>query len=440
MRALVLGYGVSGQAAEKFLQDAGYDTAIYDDNGKKGDIGVAFDFCVVSPGISYGHDVIKTMVERDVPIIAEFELPFFLSKVKTKIVAVTGTNGKTTVVNQIYDALRRAGRRAVLCGNVGNPLSGNTAFLHGSTAVVEVSSFMLEPSRHRIKYAALFRPHIAVITNITQDHLERHGTMEEYRRCKEQIFATQARRGWLVLNYDDPQCRAIGTEVVEKREQTKRAAGVPRILWFSAASRVRGFYYESGVIYKNTGGKVRPVFTAAAAKEDTPHGILNLLATVCVGHLLRIKNRAVLPAVTRVSRRDRIELVGERNGVAFYNDSKATNIAATLAACACFQMPVTLILCGRPKGQNYVELFEKLPKNVINIVVFGECAEQVFACAKTANYANVTKVDDLQAAVTAATQKTAAPGTVLFSPSGSSFDMFESYIDRGQRFSALISG
>jgi UDP-N-acetylmuramoylalanine--D-glutamate ligase len=486
MTALILGCGVSGKAAEKYLQSKGFNTVIYDDNPPPlalppeflstsagatfgsftrhtqrtprfagqgtgcrckhfqthlhafAQIGGQFDFCVVSPGISYGHRVVQRMLERDIPVIAEFELPFFLSNIKAKIVAVTGTNGKTTVVTQIHNALVGSGKKSVLCGNIGVPISADTDKLHGAVGVVEISSFMLEPAAKRIKHSMPFRPHIAVITNITQDHLERHGTMDEYQRCKEQIFSNQRRKDWLILNYDDPRCRSIGQTVIDRKKRAERKTGVPRVLWFSGKSRIRGFYCDGGIVYRNTGRKAKPFFALTEVNENTPHGIANLLAAVCAGYLLKLKRAALKAAVTAVNRPNRIESAGEKNGIAFYNDSKATNTASVLAACGCFSLPVVLIMCGLAKGQNYDELFEKLPKNVTDIIVFGECTAAVAKSAETANYANITAVDDLQTAVSAAVGKSAAPNVILFSPGGSSFDMFENYKDRGEQFRKCV--
>ena len=516
MKALILGCGLSGKAAESYLQGKGFETVIYDDgpppslrppetrprralplevlhgtpkarpaggreqgavvNTSKrlrplppgilhkdhksapaaaehglaakhpdADVGTfggripdgQFDFCVISPGISYSHEAVQKMLERDIPVIAEFELPFFLSDMKTSIVAVTGTNGKTTVVNQIHSALIGSGKKSVLCGNVGTPLSALAEELRGAVAVAEISSFMLEPAAKRVKHLMPFCPHIAVITNITQDHLERHGTMDEYRRCKEQIFANQRRRDWLVLNYDDPHCRSIGQMVADRRK-TKRRAGAPNVLWFSVLNRVRGFYCDGGTVYNNTGRKAKPLFSLTEAAEDTPHGSSNLLAAVCVGYLLKLKSAAVLAAVKAVNRPNRIEPIGEKNGIVFYNDSKSTNTASALAACNCFSLPVVLIMCGLTKGQNYDGFFERLPKNVSNIVVFGACAAAVAESAEKTNYTNITVVADLPSAVSEAAEKAAPAGVVLFSPGGSSFDMFENYEDRGEKFRQCV--
>jgi UDP-N-acetylmuramoylalanine--D-glutamate ligase len=455
--ALIVGYGVSGKGAEKFLQDNGWRTIIWDDGRRRrnsvADSGKlsAVTLCVVSPAVDYGHQVVQQMAERGVPIIAEIELPFLIEKIRAKIVAVTGTNGKTTVVSQIHDAMENSGKRAVLCGNIGTPITAVANALRGAVGVVEVSSFMLQPSANRIEYGDLFHPKIAVITNITQDHLERHGTMDEYIRCKKQIFANQTGRDILILNHDDANCRAVGNEIIALRKSKRRAIGVPRVIWYSGTHRVRGFYIENGqpqkstaggccngVIYKNLRGRAKPVFAVAETNENTPHGISNMLAVICVCHALRLKKRAVLSAVTHKTRPNRLERVGEKNGIVFYNDSKATNIASTLAGCRSFSLPTALILCGLTKGQNYSELFENLPDTVKNVVVFGSCKPAVIGCAKTAGYKNVFEADSMETAVQTAVEKCVPPAVILFSPAGSSFDMFADYVERGQKFREAV--
>jgi UDP-N-acetylmuramoylalanine--D-glutamate ligase len=428
--ALVIGYEKSGQSAEKFLQAHGYEVLIWDDNNQRQnpdeDALAVVSLCVISPGVPYNHRIVKIMTEQDIPVVAEFELPFIFLRVRRPFtaVAVTGTNGKTTVVNQIHNSIMGSNKKSVLCGNVGIPTTSVADKVCGAISVMEVSSFMLEPP------VRLFRPRVAVITNITQDHLERHGTMEEYIRCKKQIFARQTRRDYLVLNWDDENCRAVGREIAGRNS--------PKIIWYSTENRVRGFYYEDGIIYKNTRRRAKCVFPAAEINEFTRHGLSNALATVAVAHILRLNKSAVIAAAANKSRPHRIEKVGERGGLAFYNDSKATNISSVLAACKCFSLPITLILCGKTKGQNYIELFENLPPSVTNIIVFGECANSVFLTAKGLNRGAVFVAASMQDAVNTAAEKTAAPAVILFSPGGSSFDQFRNYEDRGEKFTEYV--
>jgi UDP-N-acetylmuramoylalanine--D-glutamate ligase len=393
MKAIIVGYGISGKAAQRFLYDRGYETVIWRDGEAMPND--EFDLCVLSPGV-------QRFTGHAAHIVPEFELPFFENAVKPKkIVAVTGTNGKTTVVNQIHNACENS----VLCGNVGVPVSAAADRLNGTVAVAEVSSFMLEQS-------TIFRPDIAVITNITQDHLERHGTMREYIRCKKQIIARQTKRDFLVINRDDKNCREIG----EAAERSKK----PIVVWFSA---------DRGLVWHRHWWGTQCLFRGADLGVQTPHGLANALASAAVGRILGIKKDTIAAACRPKVQRHRIEKVADKNGIVFYNDSKATNIASTLAAARCFTEPVNLILCGRTKGQNYDELFAGLPDNVANIIVFGEVAAEVSGRAE-----NIFTVNNLEEATVKAAELAAENSIVLFSPGGSSFDQFENYEARGNEF------
>jgi UDP-N-acetylmuramoylalanine--D-glutamate ligase len=391
MKAIIIGRGKSGQAAEKFLTGKGWETAILD----SGDEMPSADLCVLSPGVPWTNGEVKA--------IPELELPFVVGGVKPKkVVAVTGTNGKTTVVGQIHTACSLDDKESVLCGNVGIPISSVADSLDGKIAVVEVSSFMLEQS-------TIFRPDIAVITNITPDHLERHRTAEEYMRCKGRITAHQGKGDYLVANFDDERVRAIGKEAEKLRRQT--------VVWFSAAQRR---IWTKFLFWRK---RLCPL---PDLERMTPHGRSNALASLTAAHLLGIDKAAASEAVQPKEQKHRIEKVCEKNGVAFYNDSKATNIASTLAACKCFSGSIRLILSGKTKGQNYDDLFDGLPENVVDVIAFGDLTAEMKGRAKI--------VDGLEKAVVTAAQGAKAGDVILFSPSGSSFDRFENYEDRGNQF------
>jgi UDP-N-acetylmuramoylalanine--D-glutamate ligase len=445
MTALILGCGASGQSARRFLEDRGYKVIIWEDDAcvragfhdggslsrTEAEVPCSenIDLCIVSPGISKIHKIISGLIARGVEIVAEIDLPFIdlngHKKSKPKnIVAVTGTNGKTTVVGQIYDAVIKSGFRGCLCGNIGLPITSAADKLNGSAAIIEVSSFMLETAKH-------LHPNIAVITNITQDHLERHGTMEEYIRCKKRVFADQTKKDFLVLNWDDKNTREIG--LVEQKTRKRR------VVWYSASARVRGLFVDSGFVCRLGVFGVKKLFPLTDLGQNTPHGISNALAVVAVGSILRVKKSALISACRYKQQKHKLEFVGQKDGIVFYNDSKATNIAAVLAACRSFCLSVTLIICGKTKGQDYSQLFLSLPQNVKSIVVFGECKDEVSVKAAKLEYENIFIANGLKDAVEMAVNKSGDGSVVLFSPGGSSFDEFENYEDRGNRFCDCVS-
>lgn len=417
MKAKIIGYGVSGKAAESYLVARGIDTVVVADAGEK--VAGDYDFCVVSPGVPSAE------IHETVPVVPEVELPFYCEpKLKPVcLVAVTGTNGKTTVVNQIHRMCQLAEKKSVLCGNVGVPVSRVARQLRKSIAVVEVSSFMLEQTK-------LLHPQIAVLTNVTTDHLDRHLTMDNYMRCKAQITNRQTRRNWFVVNYDNLNARQIGEAVMRQHG--------PRVVWYSLREEVCGYFLRDGKVMEKRGRKARALGMVSEL-GGMAHTISNALAVIAVGRLMKLPLAKIWQACRYQAQPHRMELVVDAHGVAFYNDSKATNMAATLAATQAIKMPISLILCGLSKGQDYHELLSQLSDNVVQVLVFGAITEQVMTVAQGLGLKNVVAVTDLASAVKRAAETVQRPGVVLFSPSGSSFDMFANYEHRGDEFKQVVA-
>ncbi len=417
MKVKIIGYGKSGKAAESYLEKKHIETVVVKDHKEQSND--KFDFVVISPGVP--AEAVENIEE---PVVPEVELAFYIDPgIKPKsLVAVTGTNGKTTIVNQIYDMCVNAGLESVLCGNVGTPISYVADKLSGSIVVLEVSSFMLEQTK-------LLRPNIAVITNVTSDHLDRHKSMQEYIRCKKQITAYQKASDILVVNWDDENSRSIGLEIIKKKKQ--------KVVWYSTQETIKGFFIKGDYIYESKWYGARRLLSINSI-GSMPHTLSNTLAVVAVGKLLGIKNEKIKLVCQYKKQRHRIERVLDNNGVVYYNDSKSTNIASTVAAVKSFALPINLILCGKSKGQDYKELFPLLPENILNIIVFGESKNEVEEKGKQFGFKNIFKVDNLEQAVSIATEKAVKPGVVLFSPAGSSFDQFKDYKDRGDKFCKLV--
>ena len=304
------------------------------------------------------------------------------------------------------------GKCGVICGNVGVPVTGVSVEIARKTAVTEVSSFMLEADTD-------FKPDIAVILNITQDHLERHGTMEEYIRCKAKLLNA----GKVILNYDCPNCRTLGNA---------------KSLYFSTKTAVRGVYLDGGNIMINLNRRSKLLFKLKSFREDRPHQIENILVSVLVCRLLKVPRKNILEACAggRV-REHRIQHVGTVGSVSFVNDSKATNIASSLAACKCFSVPVNLLLGGLTKGQNFDEFFSKLPEQVDRVFIFGAGADEIAAAAGRCDFKNTEKHKTMKEAVWAAFKHGFGPRVCLLSPACSSFDQFKNYADRGDVFAGL---
>ena len=416
-KVLVLGAGKSGLSAAKFLHARGAVVGIFDDKKNQG-IPEAiftdnidfenFDYCVISPGVSINHPIAQKFTGR---IISELALGF--SAPHKKIVAITGTNGKTTVTNMIGEAMDK---RGVVCGNVGVPVTSVTNQIAKKIAVAEVSSFMMEVPDSD------FKPDIGIILNISQDHLERHGTMQEYIRCKAKL--TRAKK--VIFNYDCLNCRILNDG---------------RAFYYSTSTPVRGIYLDGKNVVLNIGKRPKVIFSLDEFCEDRPHQISNIIVVILACKLLGVSRKRILMACMGGQEREhRIQTVGEVDNVVFVNDSKATNIAASLAACGCYQGSINLLLGGVVKGQNFDELFAKIPKHVDHVFAFGEGADEIIASAEKFEFKRTTKYKTMKEATVAAFKHGFGPRVVLLSPACSSFDEFNGYAERGKVFAEVVKG
>ncbi|MDR0975735.1 MAG: UDP-N-acetylmuramoyl-L-alanine--D-glutamate ligase [Christensenellaceae bacterium] len=402
---LILGAGKSGVSAKTFIEKRKGIAEIFDDKEPHDFETSEFNYVVLSPAITKDHALLAAFTPNQ--IIPEFMLG--LNRGQMRAFAITGTNGKTTVSRNLARALGVSA-----CGNIGLPTTSRDT--KERKIVCEISSFMLEHSRlSELK----FHPKCAAILNITQDHLDRHGTMGEYIDCK--AFAVKLARK-IVLNYDDKNCRKIGRELKNRK----------KITWFSTKSTVRGYFFKNGFIYKNC-GRIKKIADIKDFGAVAAHDIANILAVLSMAGERKMK-RIVKAFDPNEKPRHRGEFVRELNGVSYYNDSKATNIGATLACVNSFSAPIYLLLGGRSKGQDFAELFSKLPKNVIKTYCFGESKKQLkkFGCEVC---------DNMTAALEKArndAEETKQNAVVLLSPACSSLDEFKSYADRGDLFAQTV--
>lgn len=426
-KVLVVGKGISGKSAINFLKKMGYEALAVDDFDltEKGDIDKFLSgllcgllFVVKSPGVSYDSVIIKRALKENLTVIDELELGAHFLKGKT--VAVTGTNGKTTTVSLIKFLLDGTGRKVLLGGNTGTPV---TSLASGSEDcginVLECSSFQLENLKE-------FSPHIAAILNITVDHLSRHKTMENYIKAKQNITKYQTGDDYLLLNADD--------EILMQNIPQTRA----KIFFFSTKNKVVGCYIRGKSIYFNDNLHEIKLAKISDIKIPGEHNLSNILCAVLAVFLLTndITLFEKLPQFLGVSHR--IEFVKVLNEIAVYNDSKATNIASTLVALKSFKQKINLILGGSDKGYDYDELFEKLPKNVKSIVAVGETKGKIAASAKKFGFDNIFQTNSFKNAVILCYKNCKAGEILLLSPASASFDFFKNFEERGNVFKKII--
>jgi UDP-N-acetylmuramoylalanine--D-glutamate ligase len=354
------------------------------------------------------------------PIIGELELAArFL---QGNVLAITGSNGKTTTTTLCGEIFSAAGLKTVVAGNIGVPVIETVDQSDpGAWSVLEVSSFQLETTES-------FHPRIAVILNITPDHLDRHGTFENYVKMKEKIFANQTGEDYLILNGDDPV--------------TQQAASRARsqILWFSRSKIVRrGTFLMNGMLMFRPSEQASPIPVVPLAEISLKgeHNIENVLAAVCAACVANIPAQVIARAVASFHAVEhRLEFVAAIHGVDYYNDSKATNVDATAKAIASFPGNIHLILGGKDKNSDYTELNALLRARVKAVYTIGSAAEKIER--QIAGVTRVVQAGTLEAAVDQAASQAVAGDVVLLAPACSSFDQFENYEHRGRVFKQAV--
>ena len=442
-KVLVVGLGKSGLAAALFLRRRGAQVTVSDvrsaealakdipallEQGVMVEAGghglLTFrrqDLIVVSPGVPLDTPELVQARNLGLPIIGELELAArFL---KGRILAITGSNGKTTTTALTGEILKEAGLHTLVGGNIGVPV---VSLIEESTdeswAVLEVSSFQLESTEE-------FRPAVAVILNITPDHLDRHGSFENYASAKERIFARQHADDALVLNADNARTA----------ETAQRAPG--KVYWFSLEHKVRkGAWIEDGYVVFRAAQETPTEQVMALGKIPLKgeHNVENVLAAVCAARLAGVQVEAIRRAIEKFQAVEhRLDYVATLHGVDFYNDSKATNVDATAKAVAAFSSGIHLILGGKDKGSDYTALSPLLRERVRAVYTIGSAAEKIESQLR--GVISIHSCGTLDGAVNAAASAARPGEVVLLAPACSSFDQFENYEHRGRVFKELVS-
>jgi UDP-N-acetylmuramoylalanine--D-glutamate ligase len=443
-RVLVVGLGKSGLAAALFLRDRGARVTVSDTRSaaalgdqipalleagimvEAGGHGLLTfrrqDLIVVSPGVPLDTPEVKQAAQFGLPVIGELELASrFL---RGDVVAITGSNGKTTTTTLIGEIFKDAGLTTQVGGNIGLPV---IELIAGSAAetwnVLEVSSFQLETTVE-------FKPKIALVLNITPDHLDRHKTFEAYRAAKAKITANQGPEDFLVLNAEDVASQGVAAKTRAK------------IYWFSGARRIKqgAFVHGESVFFVGEeGGTPEPVLPVAEIPLKGEHNVENVLAAVCAARLAGIASEAIRRTVAAFHAVEhRLELVRTVRGVEYYNDSKATNVDATRKAVASFPGGIHLILGGKDKNSDYTELAPLLRERVKAVYTIGSAAEKIER--ELAGVVKIVAAGTLDAAVAGAAGAAVSGDVVLLAPACSSFDQFENYEHRGRAFREAVLG
>lgn len=376
------------------------------------------DMVLLSPGVPLGIEPIRRARDAGIPLLGEVEWAWrFL---KGRMIGVTGSNGKTTVTSLIGVILSQAGFDTLIGGNIGLPL---TALIDRagdeSVLVVELSSFQLET-------VETLRPHVAVMTNISPDHLDRHGSLGNYVNAKRRIFMNQTRDDWAVLNADDP--------IVLKMMYDTHAQPIV----FSRRRELDEgvFLMDDRLVYR-LGGQQHELMKVSEIPLRGWHNVENVMAAVAVGLIMGASVETVRQAVLKFPGvPHRLEWVGEVEGVMYYNDSKATNVDAAIKALEAFTEPLVVIMGGRGKGSSFEPLRPLVEARVKHVLLLGEAAPEL--AAALAGAASLTVVGSMAEAVEQA-HRLAEPGdVVLLAPACASFDMFDNFEHRGDVFKEQV--
>jgi len=438
-RVLVVGLGKSGIASALFLADRGARVAVSDTKSEEElhheipqllDHGIVVEagyhgertfkeqeLIVISPGVPADVPQLSQARQAGIPVIGEVELA--ARYLKGQIVAITGSNGKTTTTTLAGEIIAASGRETLVGGNIGTPA---ISFVESSTddtwIVLEVSSFQLETIE-------TFHPKIAVVLNVTPDHLDRHHTFENYAAAKSRIFENQNSSDFAVLNADDGTCSAMA-------DKTQAA-----VYWFSRQRAVEhGAFVRGEAIVWRDADTEQTIMPIAEISLKGAHNVENVLAAVCAGMLAGADPADIRRAVANFKAVEhRLEYVATVRGVAYYNDSKATNVDATIRALESFPGGIHLILGGKDKGSDYSVLNPLLAKRVKRVYTIGSAASKIESQVKGTQVISAGTIDN---AVRRAGEAAVAGDIVLLAPACASFDQFVSYEHRGRVFKDLV--
>ena len=443
-KILILGAGKSGLSVAKFAIKQNPNEVILSDvksknklsqevialekngviletDGHKDESFIHSDIIVISPGVPVLPKWLDIVKRNNKIFIGEIEFAYrFMKEYPIKIIAITGTNGKTTTTQLVYEILNnQLGEKVGLGGNIGKPFCDLLDDIKKYTYVVlEISSFQLETIID-------FKPFISVILNITDDHLDRYQTMQAYAEAKANIFRNQTQNEFLILNYDD----RFTNIMISMAKCTK--------ILFSAYNSLKdGYYVENEKFIKNVFGRKEELFSTKEVKLIGKHNQENILASMIISDILRMdfnKTKDVIKNFKGLSHR--IEFSGEINGKKFYDDSKGTNIDAVIKAIKTFDDDLILILGGREKNTDFNQLYNILPKNVKKIIAFGENKEKIQNIFK--DKIKVVTASSMEEVIKKSIDEKDVK-IVLFSPGCASFDMYKNYEERGNDFKRCV--
>lgn len=439
---LIVGAGRSGIDSARLLRQLGENFVLYDG---KTDLDTAavcerigcdcrfllgelhdgdldgIDICVTSPGVPLFSDVLKAVAGKGIPIWSEIELAYRHDK--GTLVAITGTNGKTTTTALTYAIFKAWNAHTLLVGNIEIPYTGLALeSVDGGWTVAEISSFQLE-TMHTVK------PKVSAILNITPDHLDRHGSMDGYIKVKESITQNQDDSDFCVLNYEDDVLRDFGGKAP------------CRVVFFSSARVLEnGWYYRDGTIYLSENGSVTKLLDTDEVNLVGLHNFENIMAAAAMAHCAGVPLDIIRSVAKQfVAVEHRIEFVREKDGVKYYNDSKGTNTDAAIKAIDAMPGKTVLIGGGYDKHADFTDWVKRFPGKVKKLILLGQTAQQIADTCDKVGFSDYVFAETLEEAVSLAHAAAKEGDCVLLSPACASWGMFKNYQQRGTMFKAFVN-
>lgn len=442
-KVLVFGSGKSGTGAADLLGQVGACPVIYDGNPEidkeavvhkishvknvevyagelPEEVRKSLDLVVLSPGVPTDLPLVRSFYGQGLPVWGEVELAYRTGK--GRVLAITGTNGKTTTTALLGKIMSDAEDSVFVVGNIGTPYTSKALEMkETSVTVAEISSFQLETIDR-------FAPEVSAILNITEDHLNRHHTMEEYIRVKELIIKNQKPENYCVLNYEDEVLREFGRDIV------------PETVYFSSVRKLeKGIYLDNGVIVLKTEKEEIPVVRTDELKLLGQHNFENVMAAVAMAYYAGVPMDSIRKSICEFTAVEhRIEYVTEKNGVVYYNDSKGTNPDAAIKGIQAMNRPTLLIGGGYDKGSSYDEWLNSFDGKVKYLVLIGQTKEKIRDAAERLGVCPCILCEDLEEAVKFCAEKAEPGEAVLLSPACASWGQFDNYEQRGDMFKEYV--
>ena len=442
-KVLVFGSGKSGIGAADLLEQTGATPVIYDGNEKidkeavlhkiphhsrtevyagklPKEVQDSLDLVVLSPGVPTDIPMVRAFYEQGLPVWGEVELAYRTGK--GRVLAITGTNGKTTTTALLGKIMKDAEDSVFVVGNIGTPYTSKALEMKdNTTTVAEISSFQLETIEE-------FAPAVSAILNITEDHLNRHHTMEEYIRVKELIIKNQTADNYCVLNYEDPVLREFGKNIV------------PKVVYFSSERVLeQGIYLDGDQIILKTEKEEIPVVRTGDLKLLGKHNFENVMAAVAMAYYAGVSMDNIRKSICEFTAVEhRIEYVTEKNGVTYYNDSKGTNPDAAIKGIQAMNRPTLLIGGGYDKGSSYDEWLNAFDGKVRYLVLIGQTRDKIREAAERLGVCPCILCENLEEAVKICAEKAEPGDAVLLSPACASWGQFDNYEQRGDMFKEYV--